>query len=117
MRPLATAVQDEWSPPPIPVTAGGNRTRRTGRLVRTRERVETAVARQNPGGPQPTSYEVDGGVALLRRHVDLILVVHLRESAHREGALLLIGGGLVNEEDEIALRLASVAGHALAAEE
>ena len=118
MRLLATAVQDEWSPPPRPVTAGGNRTRRTGRLVRTRERVETAVARQDdPGGPQPTSYEVDGGVALLRRHVDLILVVHLRESAHREGALLLIGGGLVNEEDEIALRLASIAGHALAAEE
>ena len=74
--------------------------------------METAVARQDdPGGPQPTSYEVDGGVALLRRHVDLILVVHLRESAHREGTLLLIGGGLVNEEDETSpFRLTSTRG-------
>ena len=75
------------------------------------------MARQDdPGGPQPTRGQ-RRVARLLRRHVDLILVVHLRESAHREGALLLIGGGLVNEEDEIALRLASIAGHALAAEE
>ena len=117
MRPLATVVQDEWSPPPRPATAGGNRTRRTGRLVRPIEPVETAVSRQDdPGGTQPTRGQ-SRVARLLRRHVDLILVVHLRESAHREGALLLIGSGLVNEEDEITLRLTSISRHALADEE
>ena len=42
VSPPATAGQDGWSPPP-PATVGGNRTRRTGRLVRLLRRVPESL--------------------------------------------------------------------------